>query len=104
CYSVNRIPLLLRCGQIGLWKRPGIGFWELPRDVDAFESSFFSAGGIEGQKVLVAKMHADFIQIRFDRDGREEAKSVAFGASFVRELTEIGLRGRGAEESARPVA
>ena len=48
-------------------------------------------------------MRGEFIEIRFEGDGRAGAKIEGFGARFIRELAKIRLRSESEEESARPM-
>jgi hypothetical protein len=74
---------LLSWRQKGLRRRQEFDPWKLGDDVDALESPFLSAAAIEGQKILVAKVHANLIQVRFESDGRSRAERVGFGARLV---------------------
>jgi len=50
---------------------------------------FFPPLPLKVKKVLVAEVHANLIQVIFERDGRAEAEIIRFGAGFVRELLRL---------------
>lgn len=68
------------------------------------EAAFRSTAALEGQKILVVKVHGEFAQVRLEGDWLGGRKIIGFGSGFVAEAAEVILTTKGAKPNAAQVS
>ena len=91
-------------GQKGLGSVEELHAGNFCHHLHTLKATFPSTAAHEGQNVLVAEMHGEFIQVRLEGNRFGNGEIIRFGSAFFSETAEIILTTEGAKPNAAQVS
>src|SRR2546430_12925927 len=85
--------------QEGLGSLEKLHVGKLGGQLHAFKAAFSSATALEGQQILVAEVHGQFVQVRFESHRFINAQTIGFGSARLAEPAQIILSAESAKRS-----
>src|SRR5437763_16778769 len=89
--------------QEGLGSLEKLHVGKLGGQLHAFKAAFSSATALEGQQILVAEVHGQFVQVRFESHRFINAQIIGFGSARLAEPAQIILSAESAKTAAAQV-